>query len=340
MTGFGFEHPWLLLFAPLGVLMAWWLGRRRRPAVRYSAVSLADGSSRRTARLATWGGAGLRGLAVLLAVLAAANPRMPDLTTRLPVEGVAVVLVLDLSGSMNTPDYDPAAVPPVTRLDAAKSAFRLFITGGEADGVRYAGRPNDQIGLVTFAAVAETACPLTLNHPVLLQVLDGLRSKSGVDAGTNLGDALGEALVRLNQLEKAGDKRRRVVVVLSDGEHNAADKLSPVQAAQLAARVGVPVYTVDCGGEASGTAEERKQRDDGRVVLEQVAALSGGQSLAANDPAELYRAFAQIDEWATAPVESFRYRRHVPFGWWCGLAVVAAVTLLGVLDRTLWRRIP
>jgi Ca-activated chloride channel family protein len=342
MSGFGFEHPWLLLLAPLAVGLAWWLARRRRPALRYSDVSAFDGLAVGGGR-PRWGGAVLRGFAVLLAILAAANPRTPDLRTPIPVDGIALALVLDVSGSMNTPDFDPPAVPPVSRLDAAKTTVRLFVAGGDAEGVRFEGRANDQVGLVAFAAVAETVCPLTLNHAVLLTVLDEQQPKSGVDAGTNIGDALGEGLVRLHQLEKAGDRRKRVLVLLSDGEHNVAgeDTLRPPQSAQLATRLGIPVYTIDCGGAGEGgTAEERQQRADGRAVLEQVAELTGGRAFVANNPDELRDAFRQIDQLEKVPAEKFAYRRFRPLGPWCGMAAAAVVLLVGVLDRTAWRRLP
>jgi Ca-activated chloride channel family protein len=344
MPEFGFEYPWLLLFTPLAPLLAWWLCRRRRPALRYSDTAVLDGLPGGGAMLAWWGAAALRGLAVLLTVLAAANPRVPDLRTPLPVEGIAIVLVLDVSGSMNTPDFDPDATPPVTRLDAAKAAVRQFVSGGDTGGVRFDGRPNDQIGLVTFAAVADTACPLTLNHPVLLTVLDEQRAKSGIDAGTNVGDALGEGLVRMNQLDKANDKRRRVLVLLSDGEHNVVgeDKLRPLQAAQLAAKLGgIPIYTIDCGGDGSaGDAEERKQRADGRAVLEQVADLTGGKAFVATDAAEMKEVFAQIDQLEKAPAVKFVYRRYRPFGPWCAVAAAAVVLWIGLLERTRWSRLP
>jgi Ca-activated chloride channel family protein len=341
MPAFSFEYPWLLLLLPFGLLLGWWLGRRRPLALRYPDVQVFQGLPTGGAVVARWGPVVLRGLAVAFTVLAAANPRIPDLRTPIRVEGIAFVLVLDVSSSMNTPDFDPNVIPPVTRLDAAKQTVHHFVLGGEADGARFDGRTNDQLALVTFAAVADTACPLTLNHTVFLQVLNEQQAKSGIDAGTNIGDALGEGLVRLQHLEKALDKRRQVLVLLSDGEHNVADKLNPLQSAQLAATLGIPIYTIDCGGDGStGNAEERKQRDDGRAVMEQVANLTGGKAFVATNQRELKEAFVQIDQLEKVPATKFVYRRYHPFGPWCGLVAVGVVLVLGFLERTHWRRLP
>ncbi len=343
MTGIGFEHPLALLLLPLAPVLVWWLLRRRRPAVRYSDVSLLAAVPSAGAAWAKWGGAVLRGLTVLFAILAVANFRIPDLKTRLPVDGIALSLVIDVSGSMGTPDFDPAAAPPVSRLDAAKQTFALFVSGGTAtDGGTFNGRGNDQIGLVTFAAVPETACPLTHNHSVLLKVVNDLQPKVGLDAGTNVGDALGLGLAGFDGMTKNGDRRRKVLVLLSDGEHNREGErvLRPLQAAQLAEKLGVPIYTIDCGGEGGGTPDERQQRADGRAVLETMATLSGGRSFVANNPDELRAAFADIDRLEKLPAESYRYRKYFAFNLWCGLAAAACVLLVGVLERTAWRRLP
>src|SRR4051812_34007757 len=83
MTDFGFAQPLALLLLPAAPLLVWWLLRRRRPALRYSDVSLLAGVPSSGARGAKWGGAVLRGLAVLLTILAVANFRISDLKTRL-----------------------------------------------------------------------------------------------------------------------------------------------------------------------------------------------------------------------------------------------------------------
>lgn len=340
----GFAHPWLLVLLPLAPLAGWWAARRRRTALRYPSLALVAGLPGGRARRAVWGSATHRTLAVALLALAAAGPRSPDLRTRLPAEGIAVVLVVDVSGSMAEPDYGPGPDgKPTSRLAAAKGAFRLFAAGGEADGGRFAGRPADQLGLVAFAAVPRTACPLTLNHSVLLAVADTLAPAEGIDAGTNVGDALAEGLLRL---DAAGD-RRKVLVLLSDGEHN-ADRdgpdapLKPRQAAQLAANLGVPVYAIDCGGESPAGASEdaAKQRQDGRRTLEAVAALAGGRCFAADDPAGLREAYRQIDALETKPAEAFRYRRYHEYGPACGLAGLGLLAAGTLLDATRWRRLP
>lgn len=341
----GFATPELLGLLPLAPLLGWWWLRRRRPALRYSDVRLLAGLPRGRAGWARWGGAGLRAGAVAALVVAAAGPRTPDLKTRLPAEGIAVVLALDVSGSMATPDFAWAAgAPPVSRLDAAKRAFRLFVAGGDGpDGTHFDGRPADQVGLVTFAAVPTPACPLTLNHSVLLRVLDEQQPREGVDAGTNVGDALAEGVIRL----EAAGPRRKVLVLLSDGEHNVTREgpnapLKPFEAAHLAEGLGIPVYTIDCGGlpRSDATADEVQQREDGRRVLEGVAGLTGGRAFAANGGADLLAVVRAIDALERRPVESFQYRRYHEYGPWvaaAGLGLLAAVQLL---DRTLWRRVP
>jgi Ca-activated chloride channel family protein len=341
----GFATPELLWLLPLAPLLAWWWLRRRRPALRYPDVGGLAGLPRGRAGRARWGGALLRGLAVASLVVAAAGPRTPDLKTRLPAEGIAVVLALDVSGSMATPDFawDPAA-PPTTRLEAARRAFRLFVAGGAGpDGTPFDGRPADQVGLVVFAAVPQTACPLTLNHSVLLKVLDEQQPRDGIDAGTNVGDALAEGVIRLD----AAGQRRKVLILLSDGEHNVLRDgpnapLKPFEAAHLAESLGIPVYTIDCGGPppAGAAAAAVQQREDGRRVLEGTAELTGGRAFAANSGADLRAVYQVIDALERRPVESFQYRRHHEFYPHAAAAGLGLLAVVQLLERTRWRRIP
>jgi Ca-activated chloride channel family protein len=340
-----FANPEFLLLVPVAGLFAWWWALRRRPALRYSDVRLLTGLPRGRARWANWGGSALRGLALAAIALAAAGPRTPDLRTRLPAEGIAILIALDVSGSMATPDYAASQVEPtLSRLDAAKQVLRLFVAGGDSpDGRRFDGRPRDRIGLVTFAAVPETAVPLTHNHTVLLAVLDSQKAKVGIDAGTNVGDALAEGLLRLD----AAGPRRKVLILLSDGEHNIHrdgpdGPLKPRQAAQLAANLGVSVYAIDCGGDPKpdATPDEVQQRADGRRVLEAVAALTGGRSFTADTADDLTAVYQEIDALERQPDETYRYRRYHEFYPWCAVAAVGLLGVAYLLERTWWRRVP
>ena len=341
-----FSHPQFFWLVPVALVLPWWWLRRPRPALRFSDASLLAGLPSGRAARAKWGGLALRVLAFSLLVIACAGPRRPDLQTRLPAEGIAIVLALDVSGSMAEKDAVwSAALPPVSRLDVAKRSFSLFIRGGEApDGTAFDARESDQVGLVTFAAVPETACPLTLNHSVLLRVADGLEPKSGIDAGTNVGDAMAEGLIRL---EKGAGDRRKVMIVLSDGEHNISkegpsDPLKPRQAAQLAANLGIRVYTIDAGGEPTEamTPEQREQRIAGRQTLQAVAELTGGRSFSATSGSELLAAYRDISAIEKSTVESYQYRRWFEYAPWFAAAAAAALLACHVLERTRWRTLP
>ena len=347
-----FTNAGFLWLSPLAVLVAWWWLRRPRPALRFSDVSAFGRGSGRRATLAEWIGAALRGLACLLLIVACAGPRTPDLKTRLPAEGIAMMMAMDVSGSMGAADvfWIPDA-PPVSRLEAAQRSFKLFVGGGEApDGTTFEARSGDTVGLVTFAAVPQTVCPLTLNHSVLFKVVDELRPRSGVDAGTNIGDSLVEGIARLDAV--ASRKRAKVLILLSDGEHNIFKEdvpnakkagidrtMRPREAAQLAANLGIRIYTIDTGGDVppNAPADAAKQRLDGRAALRAVAEMTGGKSFAATSGPELLAAYREISTLEKSEEAAPIYRRYYEYYSLCaGLALVLLLAA-HALDRTLWR---
>ena len=238
-----------------------------------------------------------------------------------------------------------ANLPPLSRLDVAKRSFALFIRGGDApDGTAFEPRESDQVGLVVFAALPDTVCPLTLNHSVLLRVAEGLEPRSGIDAGTNVGDAIAEGLIRL---EKGTGDRRKVLILLSDGEHNISkegpsDPLKPKQAAQLAANLGIRVYTIDAGGEptAAMAPEQRDQRKQGRETLQAVSEMTGGRSFSATSGSELLAAYREISTLEKSAVQSYQYRRYFEYYPWFAAAAVAFLLMSHVLERTRWRVTP
>src|SRR5262245_23783657 len=149
-----FSHPWFLLLLLLVPLLAWWRLRHRRPALRFSdarlIAALPTGRARYVRRL----DAILHSAALFALVVALAGPRWP-VPTRIPTEGIAIVLAVDVSGSMREIDFEWNGVQ-ISRLEAVKRAFGLFVIGGTGpNGQTFPGRPSDQIGLVTFATYSE-----------------------------------------------------------------------------------------------------------------------------------------------------------------------------------------
>ncbi len=339
-----FAQPlWLLLVLLLPPLLWWWL-RRRPAALRFSDTRPLTALPHGRSRVAFWGGLALRGLALLLLIVALAGPRWPDPGSRIPTEGIAIVLVVDVSGSMAERDFTWQGVP-VRRLDAVKKALRLFVEGGAGvGGERLEGRRNDLLALVTFATMPESVCPLTLSHPVLLQLLDGEEPRTLPEEGrTNIGDAIAWGLHRLRPA--AG--RRRVMVLLTDGEHNVPPPaLKPRQAAQLAGNMSVPIYTIDAGSDAppkdgDGAAEtSAADRLSAKKTLQEVARMTKGRYFQADNTQALLDVCGQIDRLERREIESFQYRRYAEWYPWFGLAAFALLLGVQMLDLTRWRRLP
>lgn len=335
------REPWFLLLGVLA-LPVFFLARRSTGRVVFSSLALLPprASSWRT-RLAWLPDAGLA-LAVLAMSVALAGPRAARGESHIRREGIAIMMVVDISGSMRALDLSDGNQEK-TRLDAVKEVFRAFVQG---DGA-LSGRPDDAIGLVSFAGFADTRCPLTLNHGSLLTIAEDLELVSErSEDGTAIGDGLGLAVERLREAKA----RSRVIILLTDGVNNAGVE-SPLQAAELAKSLGIKVYTIGAG--TDGLAPVRVSDPlTGRSVLRQVpveideqtleaiAERTGGRYFRATDADGLRQVYQQIDRLERTRIDERRlrvydeYYRHV-----MALALLAAA-LAWLLRASVFRRLP
>lgn len=356
---FHFANPWFLLLLPLVPLATWLWLVQRRGAVRFPDAREFAGLPPGRSQTARRGGALLRAFALLAVVVALAGPRLADWRTRIPTEGIAIELVLDVSGSMAARDF-LWQDEPISRLEAAKKALHLFVAGGDVPGSdQLDGRPHDLVGLVTFATWPDSPCPLTLSHAVLLRMLDAEQPRSiPGESETNLSDAIALGLHRL----ESARTRRKVVVLISDGEHNVAkphSEWTPRQVAQIAANLDVPIYAIDAGGDSGadddvalgppqagpppGAVDPKlraKIRASAESTLRSVAGLTGGRYFQARDTDALLAVCREIDRLEKNEIRGFQYRRYHEGYPWLGLTAFILLATLQVLEMTLWQRIP
>lgn len=220
--------PWafaLLLALPF---LVWIYSREsvRAAALRFPLAGVLGTAPRGLARI-WWLPHLLRVCAVALVVVALARPQIPGAKVRdLSVEGIDIVVALDVSTSMNAADFRPR-----DRLHVAKEVLTDFVNK----------RANDRIGLVIFAGEAYTQAPLTLDYNVLTDILRSVKTGL-IEDGTAIGNAMATAINRLRD----SDAQSKVVVLITDGDNNSGN-ISPMEAAAIAREFGIRVYTVLVG---------------------------------------------------------------------------------------------
>jgi Ca-activated chloride channel family protein len=340
--GFEFSDPLfllLILVAPFVFLRANGL-----PAtVTYSSLALVDSHRRSLRARLVWLPALLFAVATVALAIALAGPRTGDAVSEVKHEGIAIAMVVDRSSSMEARDFVRGDTS-TSRLDVVKRIFKDFVKGGGAFGE---GRPDDLIGLVTFARYADGLCPLTLDHGNLVAVLEDITTPYGdpSEDGTAVGEGLALAVERLRRQESAS----KVVILLTDGVNNAGD-IEPLQAAELAAQHGIKVYTVGAGytGYAPYPVEQRNGRmtlqrvavEIDEQVLEQIAEKSGGRYFHATNEVVLREVLEEIGRLERSEVSEVRYLEYeYHFAPWVGLAL-GALGLASILSRTWLRRLP
>lgn len=360
----GAVFAWLCLaFLALTPVAVYFTHRpRRRPVVRFSSFRLLPprGSSL-TGRMRGLP-AVLRGLALLALLLALARPQAGG-EYHDTSEGIAIQMVMDISGSMAEQDFVLEG-RPARRIDAVKSVFKDFVLGTKS----LRGRDNDLIGMTSFAMFAETTCPLTLDHGSLLDLLDetdipgwvkGRQVRELQEAGfTSLGEAI---VVATDDLRRASEQavagvpgaepaKSRVMVLLTDGKDNppkypAAPPPDPIEAAKVAAKLGIKIYTIGAVGSQAPPAQgfgmlfQRRAEVD-EEMLQQIAKHTGGKYFRATDVRSLAEIYEEIGKLETRRTGERTFRDDIlaaRYAMMCGLGLLMTEV---VLLNTRYRRIP
>ena len=310
---FTLHWPWLLLLLPLPwvVLRLSARGDQREQALRvplHSRLMRAAGGDDGASQPPPW----LLWLVWALLVLACTRPQWMGEETALPITGRDLMLAADISGSMERNDM-VIDQQRVTRLIAVKVFMGDFISR----------RRGDRLGLILFGTQAYLQAPLTFDTRAVRTFLE--EAEIGFAGnGTAIGDAIGLAIKKLQERPQ----QARVLILLTDGA-NTAGSLAPEQAAQLAARSGLRVYTIGIGaeemvtpglfGSSLGARRINPSADLNEALLKNIAEQTGGQYFRARDTAELaeiYRTLDTLEPLASdaATVRPVEEWFHLPLG--------------------------
>lgn len=325
------------LLIPLALAVVWkvWSERRGRPALIFSSLetirSLAPGWRSRL----RWLPAGLMVASMIFAIIALARPQRADTKVKRNVEGIDIVLCVDISDSMLIEDMPPAK----NRLESAKATLKKFVEK----------RANDRIGFVVFRGEAFTRVPMTLDHQVLSEAIGRTRTTRNIKDGTAIGSALATATSRL----KDSNAKTRVIVFATDGENNSGT-IDPETALEIAKGYGIRIYSIGIGKDgdarlpiegldAFGRMVKRYQPIHSSVndaLLGKFASETGGKYYRASDGRALERVFQDIDRLERSKIDVNQYTRYAelfpPF-----LQTAVGLLLAAVfLGQTIFRRAP
>ena len=328
--------PWMLLLAPLP-----WLVRRfappsdgREPALRapfferWKQLSEHQGRGSRSVgrlpELALW-------LLWLLLLLAAARPVWVGEAIELPNSGRDLMLAVDISGSMTIEDME-VSDQLVSRIRAVKQVGSRFIEQ----------REGDRLGLILFGSNAYVQSPLSFDTATVQRfLLEAQIGFAGQD--TAIGDAIGLAVKRLK--ERPADNR--VLILLSDGK-DTASSVQPLDAAKLAADLGIRIYTIGIGadrltmpglfGSSFGARQVNPSAELDEAGLQQIAQLTGGKYFRARNPSELANIYLLLDQLEPIEVDTTSYRPRQALGYLPLLLAMAISFALAM--RQLWQARP
>lgn len=299
MHGIKFANPeFLFLLVLISALAVWYFYRLKRnhADLRVSDISGFAGTGRSLKMVAYHSLYVIRLLAITILIFALARPQTNLSRQDVTVEGIDLVIALDVSGSMLAMDFKP------DRLEASKAIAVEFIDG----------RPNDRIGLVIFSGETFTQCPITTDHAVLKNLFMDIRSGM-IDDGTALGDGLATAVNRLR-----GSKAiSKVIILLTDGINNMGS-LDPRSAAEIAKLYGIRIYTIGVGtiGMAPypvqtpfGMQTQMEEVKIDEPLLKEIAQATDGKYFRATNNEKLRAVYKEIDKMEKSKIDVTEFRK-------------------------------
>ena len=213
------------------------------------------------------------------------------------IEGIDLVLSMDISQSMEAFDFKP------NRLGAAKKVAKSFIEK----------RPNDRIGLVVYEGESYTACALTTDHENLLNRFETIESGK-ISGGTAIGMGIATGINRLRESEA----KSKVIILLTDGENNTG-KIHPITAAGYAKELGIRVYTIGIGTNGKVRVPGNNPRGMNfieskidEVMLKEIARSTNGKYYRAKNLEQLENIYTEIDKLEKSKINTIEYKRDLP----------------------------
>ncbi|RKX41781.1 MAG: hypothetical protein DRP64_10905 [Verrucomicrobia bacterium] len=251
----------------------------------------------------------LYALGLVCLVVALARPQRGLEDSRVRTEAVDIILLIDLSESMETRDFQKYN-RRLSRLEASKDVIERFLEK----------RPSDRIGMVGFATLPYAVAPLTLDHGWLVQRMQGLHTGMLDGSRTAIGDGIASAVNRLRESEA----KSKVIILLTDGANNYGT-LSPENAASAAEALGVKIYTIGAGGARTGFFMQRQEVDE--TSLKKIAKTTDAEFYRARDLETLEAVYEKIDQLEKTEIEVERFTRfeEKAKGW-----IVAGILFLGL----------
>ena len=298
---FDWAHKWvlvLMLFIPVLFLLRYLLFSIGSPQKLAVAMRRGQIKSSAVAYLRFLPPA-FMGMGLLLLIVALARPQLRNERVERTSEGIDIMLVIDISKSMQIEDFRP------NRLEAAKSVAEDFIDG----------RFQDRIGLVVFSGDAFSLVPLTTDYELLHSYIKEIDFNMINKSGTAIGSALAVGVNRMRESES----KSKVLILLSDGDNNAGN-IDPVTAANLAASYKIKVYTIGIGKEGrvpwgkdifGRTNYVENSLDE--TALREIAEIGSGNFYRVSDNRKLEEVFSQIDQLEKAEIKENRYQETTDF---------------------------
>lgn len=299
--------PWFFLFLiPLAAVAYFYFHsiRKKRPSIQFSGVSqfknLKPGLKVRLAYVPVV----FKFLALALVIFALARPQKSSTKIKKNVEGIDIMVALDVSDSMLIED-----MKPVNRLEASKKTIKEFIEG----------RTSDRVGLVVFSGESYTRIPLTLDYKVLLTSLKETQTTRSLKMGTAIGVALANAVGRLRD----STAKSRVVILLTDGENNSGT-IDPETALKIAQGYDIRIYTIGMGKDgqaqlpvfgrdAFGRKTKRYQPIHSKInekLLTKLSSTTGGKFYRAINTDALKSVFNEINSLEKTKIDISKFTRY------------------------------
>ncbi len=343
-----FSSPlWLALVPVIAVaflarrIQAKKAGERASGKISFSSLAGFSGSPvtwrARAVRTLPW----MQGVAMIAVVLALARPQHGFEVTEAVTEGITIAMAIDVSSSMSALDLgEGEGGTSRNRLQVVQQTFSDFIAGKDD----LPGRESDLVSLIAFARYADSLTPPTLDHETLLRLVDSLEPVSEPEEdGTAVGDAI---LAGLDSLSSARNTSR-VMVLLTDGSHNAG-LADPLRAAEAAEALDVRIYTIGAGSQGRAEIPARPGETSGRrmqvfideFTLTKIAETTGGKYFRATNIEGLRAIYAEIDRLEKNRNVARNYQRSVDLYPWFLAAALFLVLLRAALDVTVLRTVP